>query len=123
MRFALIAGVLAGLCARAPVLGAILSLMAGCAALALLSHLNDGVQPATPTQFRAFCSWISCMALFAAFAILFAPVALLPAVTLAELFSAPLFGTIILAIESAVARSVRDRVAENGVEVEDARRS
>jgi hypothetical protein len=89
--------------------------MAGCAALALLSHLDSEGQPAAPTQFRAFCTWLGCMALFAAFAILFAPVALLPAVTLAELFGAPLFGTIILAIESAVARALRDRLAEDGV--------
>ena len=115
MRSALIAGVLVELCARAPVLSAILAVLAGCAALALLSHRHGESRHAAPSQFSAFCTWVGCMALFAIFALLFAPVALLPAVTLAELFSAPLFGTIILAIESAVARALRDRLVENGV--------
>jgi hypothetical protein len=121
-RSALIAGVSAGLCAMAPVFGAILSLMAGCAALALLSHLDGESPPAAPTQFRAFCTWVGCIALFVAFAILFAPMALLPAVTLAELFGAPLFGTIILSIESAVAGALRDRLTENGIEAEGVKR-
>jgi hypothetical protein len=113
---ATIAGVLAALCAWNGVVGLVLSVAAGCFALMLLPGKIDApLPPGVSTRLRGFGAWLTCTGFFAAFALLLAPLASLPAVPVAELFAAPFFGTIVFTIESAVAGVTCYRVADDGL--------
>lgn len=113
---ATVAGVLTALCAWDGVVGLVLSLGAGCFALMLLPRENGAPSsPGGPIRVQTFRAWLTCMGLFAVFALLLAPLATLPPVPLAELFAAPLFGTIVFTIESAIASITQCRAPDDGL--------
>jgi hypothetical protein len=118
IRSAITAGLLAGLCTWAGLLGAILSVAAGCLALMVQPRVAGDSLPAEVTKpdVEAFLPWLTCSGLFAAFVVVLAPFVEFPAITLGLLLFSPLFGTMALLIESAVAgadvrRHARDRSA------------
>ena len=104
-RSAITAGVLATLCAWAGPLGAVLSVAAGCLALMLLPRRASTEPPAEAAKAdkQGFLPWFVCCGLFAAFVFVLAPLVEFPAITVALLLFSPLFGTMVLLIESAVA--------------------
>jgi hypothetical protein len=113
---AVIAGVMAAVCTWAGVFGAILSVATGTLALAFLPRRPDIDVPAMVAKpdMQGFRPWLVCTGLFAAFAIFLAPTAEIPAISLALVFLSPLFGTMVLLIESALAEVIWDHPAGKG---------
>src|SRR5438445_330129 len=102
-------------CTWAGVLGAILSVATGCLAMMVQPRRPGAPLPAGDhdPDLREFAPWFVCTGAFAASAAALAPLAELPAVTLALLLFSPVFGTMVFMIESALEAAIRHGSAKD----------
>jgi hypothetical protein len=101
-RSAAVAGVLAVVCVRWGVGGAILGVAACIVALMLLPRATGEPIQVTQPILRGFLPWFVCTGWFAVFTVALAPWAELPTYPIALLILSPVVGMMVLGIESAV---------------------
>jgi hypothetical protein len=103
----LVAAMFAAMCIFGKLVGRVGVLGLGVIAMALSKPVAaDGKSSPSP-KLRQFAPWLICIVLFGFFVLLFAPFADLPAVIVALLILAPLFGTMVYTASSAVSGLIR----------------